>query len=308
MVTAPHRTDTSYFVVVILIVAAGIAWASVQRRAGESATTTPATASSTTTSSTTPTAAWTGELIAVRDSAIIARTSGGLERTIYTAPSNVALGRVLPPVNGTIYFELVSQESVQVYSVETMEGPEGRRTIASLGSELPRPNTGSLDGSFAQIVSSNAERNFGFTVNLVDGQTVTKLHHSTTPISAMAWRADGEVLAIANQTSLVLITLTAGDTQTIELTSPIASLSWRGADLILAGPSGAFHLAGGDQALASLDLDPSATADLVALNEQQFVWRTTEGQLIEQTLGSLPVPLGVSADQLIGLSQLTGFN
>ena len=305
MAQRTHRTDTGFFIAVVVIIIGGFIWASQYRSSTGSALLNPDTTSSAkpvTSQSTAPAnVTWNGELILVRENTVIARKSDGSERMIYTAASGATINRATAPASGTIFIELATGTASQVVSVKLVDGTVADSRAPNLATAWPRP-TG---GSYANVVSSNAERDFGSTVNLVDGNSTTKMVQSPSSISALAWRTDGEVLAITNQTSLIIVTLVAGDTQTVTLPAPAASLSWRGSDIIVLTPVGPYILAGGSQELIKLNLEFTVGHDLVALTDQQYAWLTSatgDGQLQVQTIGQSAVSLQATAKNVLGLA------
>lgn len=299
--TRSFRTNSGYVLAVLVLLGAGLVWATQTHRA---ATTSSATTSSQPVTTVTQPASgkpavWTGELLLVRHDQLIARQANGVERIVYAAPTGTTLGHTSQVAAGVVFVELRTGQASQVLSVKLVDGSASLSSAPDLTSSVPRP-TG---GSFATIVSSNAERDFGFTVNVVHGQTTTKLYQSPTPISAMSWRNDGEVLAIANQASLVLVTLTAGDTQTIPLPAPVVSLSWFGADVVMMTAQGPLLVRAGSKTATTLALDHSVGHDLLAVDDHRYLWisgASGSADILEQTVGQTSHTIGSTASALLG--------
>lgn len=302
-----HRTDTSFFVVVIAIMVGAVLWAGRSNQptlapAPETANGQEAPASPT---SAAQPQSWAGELVLVRNQrTVVGVGANGAERAIYQAPESYTIATTSPMVDGKLHIRLTGADDGGRVDVVTMADAVVQAHAYTVGALwAPRPGTSDR----ATVRFSNAERDFGSTVELVQGSDQTPLYATSVPVSALAWRADGEVLAIGVQQSVVLVQVSAGDSRTVELGGAIQSLSWRSGALEALTTAGAFVLPNADApAATTLSLSGTVSRDLIAIGEQQYAWLTGEGNqaaVVIQTLGSNPILTKLQASRLVGVAQ-----
>ena len=172
---------------------------------------------------------WTGELILVRDQSIIGRKADGVEHIIYATPAGSSITAVTELAGEHVLIGLAgSTPSVLDLNVRT-GATTNRSDMTAVQLTALRPTTSGV----ATVSFSNAERDFGSTVNLTEkGNTHSLYQAKGATVTALAWRADGDALAIGTQTSVIIVPLTTGDAKLFDLTSPVRSLTWHGSSVL----------------------------------------------------------------------------
>lgn len=248
---------------------------------------------------TTDSSRWDGELLLVRDGSLVARAGDGRERTVYQPEQGQRIRQVTAPANGAVWVELTGASSV--LSVDVKTGETTPLELSSLGLRVPQPGR---SGAYALSSFSNAERDFGSTVTLVNGPSVTSLAHPSVAVTSLAWRSDGAVLAVGAQRDLMLVPVAGGEVKTVQLPGPIVDLHWRGNEIVVETTTGVVAVSLTTQQVTPVPITPPVR-NVIPLGDQRYVWlvgsRVTEASdLVYDTIGTPSVVLG-SATHLIGV-------
>ncbi len=272
-----HRTDTTLFLVVIAILSGGFFWAANRAKPATTANPTGNQTNSTTASSN-PTAqsvaqkvVWTGELILTRGNQVIGRRSNGTQRIIYSTPSGVSLVATSGLADSHILIQLSSGNPTVLDLALATGGTTARTDLTSLALVAPRPTTSGI----AQATFSNAERDFGTSINLIEKGVSRSIYKTPQTVTALAWRTDGDALAIGTQTGVVIINLTSGDSVPSDLATPVRSLNWSGSTVIaVTAKDAAVQITPGENpSTKSLSDGFGAIGrDFMVVNDDRFVW------------------------------------
>ena len=279
MAQRSHRTDTNFFIAVILVLIVGFVWSMRAKPAADSTaasstptTTTPATVSSqsvTDSNAATSDQTWSGELILVRSNQLVARKADGSERTVYTAPKGSSIATASTVSDGKAIVEL-SSGTPNILSVDLKTGktstPPSTVTTGTLAT--PRPTTSGI----ATATFSNAERDFGTTVALTENGSTKTLYKSSDTVTSLAWRLDGDALAIGTQTGVVMVNMASGDTLPTDLKTPVRSLSWNGSNVFAVTAGGTVKEIQPGKSATDVSGFSSISRDFQQLAANQYVW------------------------------------
>lgn len=248
---------------------------------------------------TTDSSRWDGELLLVRDGALVARSGDGRERTVYQPEPGQRIRQVTAPANGAVWVELTGESSVM--SVDVKTGETTPLELSSLGVRVPQPEQ---RGAYALSSFSNAERDFGSAVTLVNGSSVTSLVHPSVAVTSLAWRSDGAVLAVGAQRDLMFVSVAGGELTTVQLTDPIVDLHWRGNEIIVETTTGVAAVSQTTQQVTHVPIT-RPVRNVIPLGDQRYVWLvgssvTEASDLVYDTIGTPSIVLG-SATHLIGI-------
>jgi len=279
MTSRPPRTNTTFFLVAIVLLTGGLLLAT-KPKPGSSGQTADTASSPNTPNSSTQTVpdtiSWNGELVLLRNSTIVARSQSAKERTIYTAPSGTTIVQTTPMTGTTVAIEL-SSGSPKIILVDVSTGKvTPRNDINSLTATAPRPTT----NGYASVSFSNAERDFGSHVVLNDNGLQKNLYQTNDAVTLLMWRADGSQLAIGTQTGVAIADITAGTSKEYALGSPAKSLRWFSGALYVVTADGTVTVVDGT-ATPSTTVVPKGIGmvarDFVPLGNNRFAWLGAAG-------------------------------